>query len=946
VRYREDPRGQARFSADTHALARTARYPRLLVLVVMPCPDDETVAALVEGRLDGEALRAIAQHVDGCPSCRELVADAVRGPAEAGAEALPTGVAPLPRGATVGRYVVQGCIGAGAMGIVYTARDPDLGRDVALKLMRGDGVATSSSGSRGRLLREAQAMAKLAHPDVITVYDVGTVGDEVFIAMELVDGTTLGEWMRTPRSWREVVAVMRKAGEGLAAAHAAGIVHRDFKPDNVLVSRDGRVRVTDFGLARQAPSAESTPGVPPEDLAPDSRSPLAVSRTGTLAGTPAYMAPELIAGAAADARSDLFAFCVTFHEALYGQRPFGGATLPAIAASIEAGRIRTPSRGERVPGWLTRTIVRGLDARAENRPSSMRALLDMLDAGPRRRTLARAGIAAAVAVMLVLGSLAIVPGRGRGAAGPTSSAATDASATTVTDLPPPPSTNPDALRAYARGLQAMRDGTWGAADFEEAARLDPSMAAAHLRYAMIEFWRLPTEARAHLAKAVEGRSALTQRDEALLRAAQAWMRSDPADDHAFARLMDEMLERYPQDAEVAYYAGFALTQLADHAEAVARLRRATALDTGFAAAYQLESDEQAYAGDLEGALATIQACIERAPEATRCLMERTFIDEADGDCTLLEQDGRRMQAHDPQSDMSYGMLAAAAYAQGKPLETVRELFRQQEAHAAPGGRRRFELIHAFDLAALSGDFDGARRAADALQQLAGDSPDRRLRSGAALLSIDASLEAGDVQAAARTASAFLARQGAWTAEPRSDDFAVLRDGMPVMWMAERAGGLLSPAAFDEQRAAWATQWESRLPEAYRPYAWLHGFARVAVTREDAEAALEALPRFGAIPRFTPLTFGDAFVGKTYYLAGRSAEALSYLQRAASSCLALDHPIAHTRNAVLLGQALAQKGDVGGACAAYAVVLSRWGNARPRSLTAETARRLSRSLGCR
>ncbi len=892
-------------------------------LVVMPCPDDETVAALVEGRLDGEALRAIAQHVDGCPSCRELVAEAVRAPAEAGAEGFQAGGAPLPRGATVGRYVVQGCIGAGAMGIVYTARDPDLGRDVALKLMRGDGVANSSSGSRGRLLREAQAMAKLAHPDVITVYDVGTVGDEVFIAMELVDGTTLGEWMRTPRSWRDVLAVMRKAGEGLAAAHAAGIVHRDFKPDNVLVSRDGRVRVTDFGLARQAPSADSTASAPTEDLAPDgtppartlpfgevSRSPLAVSRTGTLAGTPAYMAPELIAGGAADARSDLFAFCVTFHEALYGQRPFGGATLPALAASVEAGRIRTPSRGERVPGWLTQAIVRGLDARPENRPSSMRALLDMLDQGPRRTTIARAGIAAALTVVLVLGTLAIVPGPRGGAAKPTSSAATDtsASATTVTDLPPPPSTNPDALRAYARGLQAMRDGTWGAADFAEAARLDPSMAAAHLRYAMIEFWRLPTEARAHLAKAVEGRSTLTERDEALLRAAGVWMRSDPADDHAFARLMDEMLERYPQDAEVAYYAGFALTQLADHAEAVVRLRRATALDPGFAAAYQLESDEQAYAGDLEGALATIQACIERAPEATRCLMERTFIDEADGDCALLEQDGRRMQAHDPESDMSYGMLAAAAYAQGKPLETVRELFRQQEAHAAPGGRRRFELIHAWDLAALSGDFDGARRAADALQQLAGgDSPDRRLRSGAALLSIDASLEAGDVQAATRTASAFLARQDAWTAEPRSDDFAVLRDGTPGMWMAERAGGLLSPAAFDAQRAAWASQWESRLPEAYRPYAWLHGYARVAVTREDAEAALEALPRFGAIPRFTPLTFGDAFVGKTYFLARRSAEALSYLQRAASSCLALDHPIDHTRNAALLGQALAQRG---------------------------------------
>lgn len=914
----------------------------------MPCPDDETVAALVEGRLDGEALRAIAAHVDGCASCRELVADAVRGEPP-GAADLSQGDVLLPRGATVGRYVVQGGLGSGAMGIVYTARDPDLGRDVALKVMREDGVATSSSsGSRGRLLREAQAMAKLAHPDVITVYDVGTFGDDVFIAMELVDGTTLGEWMRTPRTWREVLAVMRRAGEGLAAAHAAGIVHRDFKPENVLVARDGRVRVTDFGLAREARSPDSAPAASQEDVA-SGASALAHTRTGTLAGTPAYMAPEVIAGKPADARSDLFAFCVTFHEALYGRRPFEGKTLPEIASSIEAGRIRAPLRDERVPGWLRRAIVRGLGARPEDRPPSMRALLEELDSGPRRTARARAAMGAVVAAVLALGALGIAMRSRAGGEASRSPMVPSASssATAVTDLPAPASSNPEAVRAYVRGLQAMRDGTWGASDFEEAARLDPSMAAAHLRYAMLEFWRLPTEARAHLAKAVEFRSTLTERDGALLHVAETWMRSDPADDRAFARLMDEMSERYPRDAEVAYYAGFALSQLADHAGAVTRLRRATALDPGFAAAYQLESDEQAYAGELEGALATIHTCIERAPEATRCLMERTFFDEAEGECALLEQDGRRMQAHDPDSDMSYGMLAAAAYAQGKPIEAVRELLRQQEAHASsPGARRRFELIHGYDLAILSGDFDAARKTADALVDLAGGAPDRRLRSGATLLSIEASLEAGDSQTAARAARAFLARQDAWTAEPRSDDFAVMRDGTPGIWMAERAGGLLSPSAFDEKRADWASRWEVRLPESYRPYAWLHGYARVALTREDAQEALEALPRFGGIPRFTPLTFGDAFVGKTYFLADRAAEAMPYLQRAARSCLALDHPVDHTQSEALLGQALAQQGDTSGACSAFSVVLSRWGNARPRSLTADAVRGLARKLGCR
>ncbi|HEX8794263.1 MAG TPA: protein kinase [Polyangiaceae bacterium] len=916
----------------------------------MHCPDDETVAALIEGRLQGDALRALTEHVDQCPSCRELVADAVRAVDVSGGKDEPTAGLPLPRGARVGRYVVQGCIGSGAMGIVYTARDPELGRDIALKLLRAREVATlSSSSSRGRLLREAQAMAKLAHPNVITVHDVGTLGDEVFVAMELVEGGTLGEWLRAPRSRREVVDVMRRAAEGLAAAHAAGLVHRDFKPDNVLVGRDGRVRVTDFGLARLAPSTTAAIA-PPEDAPATDHSPLAATQTGTLAGTPAYMAPEVIAGKPADVRSDVFAFCVTFYEALYGERPFAGKTLAELRTNIEARHIRTPSGRARVPAWLRRVVVQGLDALPDNRPQNMRALLDGLDAGPRRSLLRVALISAGAMALLAAGALAASRESPGNAATPTGAGApggaTSATATAVTDVPLPQSSSVDAQRAYARGLQAMRDGTWGADDFEQAARLDPSMAAAHLRYAMLEFWQLPTQARAHLAKAVEARSTLTARDQDILRAAQAWMQSDPADDRAYARLLAEALARHPGDAEIAYYAGFALTELADHAQAITRLRSATELDPGFAAAYQLEADEQAYAGDFDGAVATIETCIARAPEATRCLMERTFIDEAEGNCTRLEQDGRRIQAHDPESDMSYGMLASAAYAQGKPLEAVRELLRQQEAHVAPPMRRRAALIDAFDLAALTGDFAGARTLADTIVEEAGTSPDRSLRSRATLLSIAASLEAGQPQDAARAARTFLERQDAWTPEPRSDDFAVLRDGTPGMWIGERAGGSLSTAELHAQLDTWTTEWAARLPEPSRGYAWLYGYARFAATPEDAHAALEALPRFGDIPRFTPLAFGDAYVGRTYVLAGRDGEAIPHLQRAARSCLALGHPIDHTQTELLLGQALAEAGDVEGACAAYGVVLSRWGHAKPRSVTADAARRQATVLGCR
>jgi serine/threonine protein kinase len=168
--------------------------------------------------------------------------------------------APLPRGTRINRYVLGDVLGAGGMGVVYRAFDPDTKRDVALKLVRPEAsVGTPASQGQARLLREAQAMARLSHPNTVGVFDVGTADDQVFIAMELIDGVSMGAWLRErPRPWREVVGVMQQAGRGLEAAHQAGLVHRDFKPENVLIGRDGRVCVVDLGLARpmSAPRGE------------------------------------------------------------------------------------------------------------------------------------------------------------------------------------------------------------------------------------------------------------------------------------------------------------------------------------------------------------------------------------------------------------------------------------------------------------------------------------------------------------------------------------------------------------------------------------------------------------------------------------------------------------------------------------------------------------------
>ncbi|HEX6900970.1 MAG TPA: serine/threonine-protein kinase [Thermoanaerobaculia bacterium] len=303
------------------------------------------------------------------------------------------------RGTVVGRYVILERIGTGGMGVVYAAYDPELDRKVALKLLRPDRVA--GKDQRVRLLREAQAIARLSHPNVVTVHDTGAVGDQIFIAMEFVAGRTLRQWLREEKpTWRQVVEVFLLAGRGLAAAHAAGLVHRDFKPDNVLLGADGRARVADFGLARSVgEAAEASPESPPSSgSGPLLASPL--TQPGAAMGTPPYMAPEQIRGEAVDARSDQFSFCVSLYEAFYGERPFEGRDSKEIAAAVERGA--SPPSGSRVPQRIREALMRGLSADPAHRYPSMTDLLRDLERDPaavRRRWLA------AAAVVLVTGAL-------------------------------------------------------------------------------------------------------------------------------------------------------------------------------------------------------------------------------------------------------------------------------------------------------------------------------------------------------------------------------------------------------------------------------------------------------------------------------------------------------------------------------------------------------------
>jgi len=309
----------------------------------------------------------------------------------------------LERPTTFGRYIMLERLGSGGMGVVYAAYDPDLDRKLAVKVMRPEVVADQS-----RLLREARTMARLQHPNVAVVHDVGTVAGQLFIAMELVDGTTLASWLQEkPRAWPEVLALFLQAGRGLAAAHAVGVVHRDFKPSNVLVGRDGRARVVDFGLARtldgSAPAAAASE--PASSLSPSADPRL--TRTGALMGTPTYMSPEQFLRHAVDARSDQFSFCVALYAALWNQRPFAGDDPLAIADEVVSGRCRPPPKESTVPPPVRDAVLRGLATRPEDRWPSLDELLAALAYAPaRRRRLPLIAVAAALmAAALLFGIL-------------------------------------------------------------------------------------------------------------------------------------------------------------------------------------------------------------------------------------------------------------------------------------------------------------------------------------------------------------------------------------------------------------------------------------------------------------------------------------------------------------------------------------------------------------
>lgn len=935
-----------------------------------------------------------------------------RAPTTASTPATPSvgarGWAVLTPGQDFGRYVVEAPIGQGGAALVYRAVDTRLGRKVALKVIPLEERGLAAAEHAARLEREGRVAAALDHPHAVSVYDAGEIDGIPYIAMELVEGHPLRSYITadevTPGTRARWLAEIAGA---LDAAHRKGIIHRDVKPENVMITRDGIAKVLDFGIARRAAAPGSD-----EEPASDVNLPT-LTRQGATLGTPRYMSPEQIRCAPLDARSDQFSWGVLAYELLTQHRPWTG---DAVAVQLKIVMDDPPPLSEaapEVPAEVEAIVLRALSKRREDRFASMAEIAAALApfttdaqrgeafhriepvlsplsiAPPPRQFAADAptmgvgtpsaptpgaaaeipppaqipGVPAAFRTLSSGGVSSIsVPSpaaaptrrpRARLAAlGAAALAAVAAAAIAllsrdgplpVVDLPDPSSSSPEAIAAYRAGLQDLRSDGWARRHFDRAIALDPAFPAAHLQLAVMGSVNVLDDAtREHFRKAEEGRGALSPRDQALLDGIEPLVRRQPIDQPESSRRLRAALERYPHDAQL--WLVLSLVQ-PSWKEGLVFMDRALAEDPDYLAMLILKGHFLAYLGRFPEAHEALRPCARLTPGAAGCLRNIAYVVAQEGACASLEATARQAIAANVDRSEGYWQLAQSLAAQDRPLAAVREALKQRWVGVPDGERTRDRLEEQLRLALLTGDFEAAEREARALAGEVASSHRQHERGKPARYLLQILDETGRPEEAGRLAKDFLDQQDAWERDPRTEDWAIASDITPLLLAAARRAGHLGPEEHTARRAEWADHWQRRALPDFHGYIWLHGHAAIAAAPEDARAALAALPRYGGIPPFRPLTLAWVGVGSTYLLAGQVDEAIRWSEEASRSCLALHSPVEHTRAFAWLGRAREARGDKQGACAAFRRVLERWGDAKPRSVTAEMARERIQALGC-
>jgi serine/threonine-protein kinase len=862
----------------------------------------------------------------------------------------------LEPGDAFGRYRIEAVLGQGGMGRVYRAYDTRLRRPVALKVLLVSGGRTETEA---RVLREARAAAALDHPEAVGIFDVGEAatpeGESVpYIAMELVVGRSvrvLAEDRALPLATR--LRWLASVARVLAAAHRLGLVHRDIKPDNVLVRDDGAVRVLDFGLARQALDDETA-------HSPMARS-QALTGEGVILGTPLYMSPEQLRGDTLDARTDQFSWGVMAYELVTGALPWKHKESVRVVAEILAvdpPPVRTIVPD--VPADVAAVIEQALAKSPDDRLPSMDAVVEVLDAHargdsaattasavarPRTRSRARAafvlaGLVGAVGLGVVLwrarpagDAVVALPGSASAPAPPSSAPIR------LVDLPAPTSTSPEALAAYLEGVRGQHDGLNTAyRGLRRAVELDPSMAAANVR--LLEIFvdaRQYGMARRHYRNALAYGDKLTDRDRALCSAFEPGLVWDPVDWAESTRRLRALSQANPRDAYVHYLLGVLLINHGPspgpRAEARSILEGVVAADPSFGMAWANLARLAIREGRHADARAIGEQCLREAPRATDCLDAMSTEDSIDGNCAGLLSDGRRWIAISPEDRWGYFEVASALAALGEPWDSVEEALTQATTRVAIEDREARGHQWRSALAALEGDFARADEAAEELgrsEALTFDPRDRAI-----ILRVSLATERGDAAGAAALAGAYLRRRAAFSPPPLDTDTA------PFLYAAQRRGGLLTPDALRTRMDRWRLDWRARLGGDLPPDAWTVGEARTVQSADEATQALATRPELRALsPGLDP-----GAVGRVSLLAGRFDEAESLLSAAAHGCNVFDAPFDVVRASLDLGLAREGRQDTVGACAAYHDVLVRWGSARPRSVTAEKARERALALRC-
>jgi serine/threonine-protein kinase len=844
-------------------------------------------------------------------------------------------------GQRVGRYQILAQLGRGGMGAVYRARDEHLHREVALKVVAGN----ASGVTAGRVLREARAAAALVHPHIAVLHDAGEADGWLYLAMELVEGPNLRVAAATA-SLEQRLRWLVQVARALEAAHRAGLMHRDVKPDNVMIAPDGAAKVLDFGIAKRLDSA-----VPVAEGVTETAG-------GGVVGTPAYMAPEQIRGEAMDGRSDQFSWGVTAYEILSGTRPWKGPTTLALASVIVHEK-EAPLL-EQVPGLppeVAAVVHRALEKNAARRFASMGELVEALgprvgppgervstpavggpDAalaptltlppapaaapravqGPEAATERRAGwrMPAVVVVALLVAGSAVVLAAGWGRLAPSGQ-------NRGMGRTRPASRNPEAARLFDEGMRLWwtHSAAESLAVWRRAMAVDPELAPALLRVALLS---IPAAAdlveSRQLYRRAERLLDRLEPPERALHAAAAPFFAATSDPRGFAARMADAVARFPGHAELAYWRAMASYLAGDSATAAALSEASMKTDPGFLPPHTLAWLTANNRGEDPTPL--LRTCASRFPRSPHCAGQLLSLAAGGSDCEQLAKLSGEYAAAVPDHYAGYRGRAVARHALGSPPEVVDEILGRAAQRMAPTAAAIYGTLRA-ELAEARGDFTAALAAHQAqLAAIDGFAVDLRARVQAAIARVLE--EQGQPEQARAVIADALRRQEARDVPVGLDD----DDGTPeLVRMAGRLGAL--PAdELSRQRARVLGYRRSR-------YGQRIVRLELASTPEEARQALgEGHPPHLAVRPRGEFLHLRAQVAR---LAGDLPRAVALFRQSLSSCDRLLWPTQVQRARLQLGQLLEQTGQAAEAKVQYQAILATWDSARPRCITAEAAR---------